>query len=133
MSSEESKRTLKERVTEYGEILKIFIESLTGKKDIKTKVQVLTSPENPKSMSVLSEPQARFVALSHYVAGVESWGGLFDGLKDYSNEMMDVSPSKGGLGREQVIRFAGALTESALAKSLKLGLGEKGEEGETKE
>jgi len=82
-------------------------------------------------MSVLSEPQTRFVAISHYVAGVEAWGGLFNGLRDYADETMKVSPSKQGLGREQVIRFMGAVEESKLLKKgLSLSLG-RGEEGET--
>jgi len=120
---------LKKRVVIYAELMKTWFEAFTGKKDIKSKVDVLASPENLKSMSVLSEPQTRFVAISHFLAGVMEWGGLFNGLRDYSDEIMKVSPSKVGLGREQVIRFMGAVEESKLIKGLNLAVGGRGEEG----
>lgn len=131
---------LRERVKIYGEIFKEWLESLTGKKDIKSKVDVLASPDNLKSMSVLTDHSYRFVVIANYVGGVEEWGekdelgkfrGMFDGLKDYATEIMGASPSKAGLGREQVIRFMGAVEESKLVKGLNLSLGGKNEEGET--
>jgi len=82
-------------------------------------------------MSVLSEPQTRFVALSHFLATRKQWGGLFNGMRDYADEFMRVSPSKEGLGREQVIRFMGAVEESKLMKGLNLAIGKGETEGET--
>ena len=133
---------LRERVKIYGEIFKEWLEALTGKKDLKSKVDVLASPDNLKSMSVLSDHAYRFVVIANYVSEVEEWGektetgellGMFDGLRDYARQIMKASPSKAGLGREQVIRFMGAVEESKLVKGLNLSLGGKTEEGETKE
>ncbi len=120
---------LQKRAKEYGETFRQFIEAITGKKDIKSKIDVLANPENLKSMSILSAGQARFISATCYLTSIPEWGGIFDGLKYYGEEIMKVSPSLMGIGREQVIRFVGALTESKLAQSLRIGV-EKGE-GET--
>jgi hypothetical protein len=109
-----------EKVKEYGEIFKTWIEAFTGKKDIKSKVDVLASPDNKKSMSVLTRQQTNFVSLSYFLVTPTEWGGLFDGMKILSDEMMEVSPSVQGVGREQVIRFVGAISESKMLKSLGL-------------
>lgn len=120
-----------EKIKEYGEIFKTWIEALTGKKDIKSKVDVLASPDNKKSMSVLTRQQANFVSLSYFLVKPEEWGGLFDGLNLLADEIMEVSPSVQGIGREQVIRFVGAISESKMLKSLGLTV-QKGE-GEASE
>lgn len=95
-------------------------------------MDVLANPDVLESMSVLNEGAARFVTVAKYDAGVEEWGGLFAGLSDYADKLMKVSPSKDhGLGREQVIRFMGAVEESKMMKRLNLSLG--GKESQTGE
>jgi len=103
-----------------------FYNLLKGRKDVKTRVAVLATPDNWKSMSSLSHGQAEFVADAYFVNEVEEWGEIFSGLKILAEEIMEVSPSIGGLGREQTIRFMGALSESKFLS--KLGLTVSGEE-----
>lgn len=103
-----------------------FYNLLKGRKDVKTRVAVLATPDNWKSMSSLTHGQAEFVADAHFLNSVEEWGGIFEGLQKLAEEIMEVSPSVGGLGREQTIRFMGALSESKFLS--KLGITMTGEE-----
>ena len=102
-----------------------FINLIRGRKDIKSRVAVLANPDNWKSMSNLTPSQAEFVQDAFWLAKQED---CYKPLEDYAQEQMEVSPSKGGLGREQSIRLMGALSESKLAS--KLGLTIKGDEKE---
>ena len=118
----------KKEFKEYLERFMEFYDRIKGRRDIKSRVEVLASPANPKSMSILSSQQCEFVATSFFVNKVDEWEGIFEGLEDFAVEIMAVSPSKRGEGREQSIRFVGALSESGILK--KLGLTVKGEEKE---
>ena len=118
----------KKKFEEYLERFMRFYDRIKGRKDIKSRVEVLANPANPKSMSILSPQQCEFVATSFFVNKPVEWGGIFEGLQDFAEEVMAVSPSKRGEGREQTIRFVGALSESGILK--KLGLTVKGEEKE---
>jgi len=106
-----------------------FVDRLRGRRDVKTRVQVIANPDNPKSMSVLSHGQAEFVADSYFLSGVKEWGGLFDGFKDLAVEIMEVSPSIRGLGREQTIRFVGALSATKILSKLGVSVGGEEKEG----
>ena len=117
-----------EKVREYAEALKILIQAFTGRKPIGQKVAILANPENPKSMSILTRGQAKFVALAYYLVKPEEWGGHFDGIKEYADEIMATSPSIEGKGREQVIAFVGALGGGALLKKMGITM----REGEVK-
>jgi len=108
--------------------LKALVESYSGKKDVKSRVAVLANPDNPKSMSILSRNQAESVAIAYFVSGNATWGEMFNPLKEHSNELMAVSPSIAGEGREQSIRFVGALSETKLLSKLGMTM-----EKETKE
>ena len=101
------------------------MNTVRGKRDIKSRVAVLANPENWKSMSNLTPSQAEFVQDAFWLAKNES---CYKPMEDYAQELMEVSPSKGGLGREQSIRLMGALSESKFFS--KLGLTVKGEEKE---
>lgn len=112
---------LKEKAKEYAAVLKELgegFQALMGKKPLRSKVAILANPDDPQSMSILTKGEARFVAMAYYANGVEDWGGIFQGLQDRADAIMRVSPSISGEGREQVIRFVGALTESKLFKEL---------------
>jgi len=112
---------LKEKAHEYAEALKEIgegLQALRGKKPLRSKVAILADPDNPQSMSILTRAQAKFVAMAKYSNSVDEWGGLFQGLEDYADEVMRTSPSIVGLGREQVIRLVGALQESKLLREI---------------
>ncbi len=100
-----------------------FLNLVRGRKDVKSQAEVLANPENKKSMSILSPSQVEFCQDSYWLAKDEE---CFEPMRDYADEMMEFSPSKMGQGREQTIRFVGALSESKLLKQL--GVHIKGEE-----
>lgn len=102
-----------------------FINVVRGRKDVKSRIAVLANPDNWKSMSILSGGQAEFVSDSHWLFKNEE---CYEPMKDYAQEMLEVSPSVGGQGREQAIRFVGALSESKFLS--KLGINVKGEDKE---
>jgi len=124
-------KALKERIVAYAEPLKILFEALTGRKDIKSRVDVLANPQNPKSMSILSPQKVEFCTIAFFMNGVKEWGGIFEGLEKFATEIMAFSPSNAGKGREQVISFVGALQEGKMFKGLNLTTAvSKSEEGE---
>ena len=113
------------RFTQYSKALEVIaqglkalIEAVTGKKDVKSRISVLANPENPKSMSILTSNQCEFVATAFFASSNETWGEMFKPLEKYASEVMAVSPSKKGEGREQAIRFIGALNESKILGKL---------------
>lgn len=109
--------------------IKALVEAYTGKKDVKSRISVLANPENPKSMSILTSNQCEFVATAFFASSNETWGEMFKPLEQYASEVMAVSPSKKGEGREQSIRFIGALSESKVLGKLGLTM----QKGEVKE
>ena len=112
-----------------GEGIKALVEAYTGKKDVKSRVMVLANPDNPKSMSILTRSQAQFVASAYFASSNETWGQMFNPMVKYAVELMATSPSVEGEGREQVIRFIGALSESKFLGKLGLTM----QKGEVKE
>ena len=101
-----------------------FINIVRGRKDAKSQVQVLSNPENFKTMSVLTGSQAEFVQDAFWLYKVEP--KVYEDLKDYAQEMMEVSPSRGGgRGRDQVIAYVGALSEKQALHKLGVLVGGK--------
>lgn len=117
---------------EVKEFLEVFFtdfyDRIKGRKDIKTRVDVLANPDNPKSMSVLTSGQANFVSTAYFSARNPTWGECFKPMEFHAEEIMDVSPSKGGLGREQSIRFVAAWSEAKLLSKLGLSVGKEEKE-----
>lgn len=107
-----------DEVKRYAEIIKVLIQAFTGRKPIGQKVAILANPENPKSMSILTRGQAKFVSLAYFLSGHEEWGGLFDATKERAKELMETSPSIDGKGREQVIAFVNALAGQRFLKEM---------------
>jgi len=99
-------------------------------KGVKQRVAVLANPENLKTMSILRPSEAEFVAEAYFLSGVKEWGGIFKGLESLAHEKLQSNISVGGQGREQSIRFVGALSESKIWR--KLGINLRGEEKEQK-
>jgi len=102
----------------YMEKFKEFINTVRGKKDPKSRADVLANPDNLATMSILTQGQVEFCSIAGYVAGVKEWGGLFEGLNDYAEKLKAHSISKGGRGREQVIQYEASLSESKFLKQL---------------
>lgn len=105
---------------------KEFVDTVKGHKDVKTRVEVLANPENLDTMSILTKSQAKFLANANWLASRPEWGGMFLGLKQYAQSLREPSISINGEGREQTIRFMGAISESKFLS--KLGINVKGED-----
>ena len=103
----------------YMERFKEFINTVRGKKDPKSRADVLANPDNLATMSILTQSQVEFCAVadwaSHHNRG---WGDMWKGLKDYAEALKAHSISKGGRGREQVIQYEASLSESKFLKQL---------------
>jgi len=120
-----------EEIAQYAEALKIVIEAFEGKKDIRSRVAVLASPDNLKSMSILTKGETKFCVISHFLGEHEEYDGLFECLTVRAEEMKSHSPSTEGKGREQVIAFVGAIeTLKKLRVMIKGDEGEKGGESD---
>lgn len=109
-----------------------FYDRIKGRKDVKSRVSVLLNPENLKTSSILSRGQAEFLAVAHWASGVEEWGGIFNGMRDYAKELSECSISVKGEGREQAIRFMGALSEGKILSKLGIGISGEPKEGKGK-
>jgi len=110
------------------DLFKKFIEAVTGKKDIQSRLAVLSNPENLKTMSILRRNEADFVIESYWASEVPEWGGMFKGLRKLADEKLETSISIEGKGRDQTISLAGAFTESKLGKMIGLSLQGEGKE-----
>lgn len=110
----------------YMEQFRKFIDAVRGRRDIKSKVSVITDPENLDTMSILTQGQVEFCSIAKWIAGVEEWGGIFEGLDGYATSMKAHSISKRGKGREQAIQYVASLSESKILS--KLGLTVSGED-----
>ena len=104
------------------ERFKEFIDTVKGRKDPKSRADVLANPDNLDTMSILTQNQVEFCSIAEWIAGVEEFGGIFEGLSGYAGKMKAHSISKGGRGREQVIQYEASLSESKLFGKLALGL-----------
>lgn len=100
-----------------------FYETIKGKRDVKSRASVMSNPDNLKTMSILTRTEAEFVSESCWLG--DTWG-FFEPLKEYAHEKLETNISIAGKGREQIIQFMGALSESKLLS--KLGITMKGEE-----
>lgn len=109
-----------------------FIDRLKGRKDVKSRVEVIANPENLKTMSILSRGQVEFCAVAGWASSVPEWGGLFTGLNDYAEELKAHSISFKGMGREQAIRFMASLSETKLLSKLAMNITGEPREGKGK-
>lgn len=108
--------------------LKELIDAVKGHKDVKTRIAVLADPDNLDTMSRLTKEQAGFLSVSNWLAERPHWGSMFIGLQEYAQSLREPSIAIGGGGREEAIRFAGALSESKFLS--KLGINMRGESKE---
>lgn len=105
-----------------------LIREVKGHRDVKTRLQVLTDPDNLNTMSVLTSEEAHFLSVSDWLVERPIWGLMFTGLSDYAKSIREPAISISGRGREDSIRLMGAISESKFLS--KLGLNLKGGEKE---
>jgi len=104
-----------------------FINTIRGRKDAKSRVDVMANPENLATMSILTQGQVEFCAVAGWASDHNrGWGDMWRGLNDYAEALKAHSISKGGRGREQAIQFVASLSESKILG--KLGLTVSGED-----
>jgi len=88
-----------------------------GRVDMKSRLMLLLNPDIVETSTRLTRSQVQFVALSYSAA--EQWE-FFEPLADFATHLCLSNISLDGKGREEAIRFAGALAESKLLQ--KMGL-----------
>lgn len=98
------------------EKLKQLMDIAKGKKDIKSRLSVLTNPDNLDTMSVLSKAQAHFLGETNWLVK-QSWGKVFTPLNELAQSWREPNISISGQGRKDSIEFVRAINEAkALTK-----------------
>lgn len=113
----------KEEFAEYTARFEKVYAILRGRVDMKSRLMLLLDPDKVETSTRLSRSQVQFVALSYSAA--EQWP-FFQPLADFARHLCLTNISLEGKGREESIRFAGALAESKLLQKMGL-IKEKGE------
>jgi hypothetical protein len=103
--------------------LRELLDTLRGKKDVKTRLAVLTNPENLDTMSVLSKEQAHFLGETNWLVN-QSWGKMFMPMNELAQSWREPNISINGRGREDSIEFMRAINEAKVLSKLE---GKKGE------
>lgn len=96
-----------------------FLNIARGKVDIKHRLRLLLEPDNILTTTRLTRSQIEYVSLSHFVAEEFAEEG-FEPLKREANIFCHANISFDGLGREEAIRYEGAIGESRLVKGLNI-------------
>jgi len=92
-----------------------------GRVDMKSRLMLLLDPDKVETSTRLTRSQVQFVSLSYSAA--EQWD-FFQPLFNYARHLCLANISLEGKGREESIRFAGALAESKLLQKMGLIKGE---------
>ena len=111
----------KEEYDKFTERMEKLIAIARGRVDMKSRLMLLLDPDKIQTSTRLSRSQVQFVALSYSAA--EQWP-FFEPLKDFAEHLCLTNISLEGKGREESIRFAGALAESKLLQKMGLIKGE---------
>jgi len=112
----------KEKFDDYVLRFEKLLSVLRGRVDIKSRLNLLLDPEKIETSTRLSRGQVQFVSLAYSAS--EKWDFL-EPLKQYAEHFCLSNISLEGKGREEAIRFTGALAESKLLQ--KLGILQKDE------
>jgi len=118
---------LSAKVKEAIETFKQLVDAVKGRRDIKSKLTVLTDPENKDTMTVLTKGEAHLLSTSNFLAGSSNWGIMFQPMQRYAQSIRDPNVSIGGRGREDVIKYVQAMNEAKAASKTE-GKQEKKEE-----
>ena len=92
-----------------------------GRVDMKSRLMLLLDPDKVETSTRLTRSQVQFVSMAYSAA--EQWP-FFEPLADYATHLCLTNISLEGKGREESIRFAGALAESKLLQKMGLIKGE---------
>lgn len=111
----------KEEFENFTNRLEKIIAIARGRVDMKSRLMLLLDPDKVETSTRLTRSQVQFVALSY--SAVEQWE-FFKPLADYATHLCLTNISLEGKGREESIRFAGALAESKLLQKMGLIKGE---------
>lgn len=112
---------VKEKLEQFKELLDI----VKGRKDIKSKLTVLTDPDNLDTMSILSKGEAHLLSVSNFLAASPSFGLMFQPMQRYAQSNREPNVSIKGVGRDQVIKFVQAVEMvKQLEKQVKEGKNE---------
>ncbi len=95
---------------------KKFLDIIRGKVDVRSRLDAILNPTRMETSSRLSEDQVDFVTSANWFA--KTWPQLYTPLKDYADELMPTTISLNGKGREEAIKFVGAIEQSSLYKAM---------------
>jgi hypothetical protein len=95
---------------------KRFLEIIRGKVDVRNRLDAILNPTKMETSSRLSEDQIDFVVSANWFA--KMWPDLYTPLKDYAEELMPATISLNGKGREEAIKFVGAIEQSNLYRAM---------------
>jgi len=111
----------KDEFEKFTERFEKMYAILRGRVDMKSRLMLLLDPDKVETSTRLSRSQVQFVSLAY--SAYEQWDFLKP-LADYANHLCLANISLEGKGREESIRFAGALAESKLLQKMGLIKGE---------
>lgn len=111
----------KEKYDKFTERIEKILAIARGRVDMKSRLMLLLDPDKIETSTRLTRSQVQFVALSYSAA--EQWP-FFEPLKNVAMHLCLGNISLDGKGREESIRFAGALAESKLLQKMGLIKGE---------
>lgn len=114
MATQQDEMTIEEGI----EYLRAIIEAIEGKRGIKERTHVISNPDNPETMSILTKHQAEFVKIAKWAEKNKDWGSMWSGLGRLADLELSINVSIGGKGQENVIRLVGALSETKLLSGL---------------
>ena len=100
------------------EKLRELIDVVRGHKDVKSRLSVLTNPENLDTMTVLSKEEAHFLAVTNWLVKVPEWGDMFTPMNEFAQSLREPNISVGGRGRQDSIDFVRAFNEARAIKKL---------------
>lgn len=98
---------------DFLEKLREIVDTVKGRKEIKTRVAVLANPDNLKTMSILKRNQVDFVVDAYWLAKEFPF---FKPMRDYADEILETNCSIEGKRSEQVISFVQAFILNKLGE-----------------
>lgn len=95
---------------------KRFLDIIRGKVDVRNRLDAILNPTKMETSSRLSEDQIDFVVSANWFA--KMWPDLYTPLKEYAEKLMPATISLNGKGREEAIKFVGAIEQSNLYRAM---------------
>lgn len=105
-----------EKMRKLLPLIKDFFDVLRGKLDIKQRLAILLNPDNPQTTGRITPMQVEYVRDFYLLEKI--YPHEFGYMKQDAIELLLSSISKHGLGREEAIRYEGAIGETKLLQKL---------------